>query len=244
MLRTAIILFAALVVVSLPTNARAAEPFDGAMVLAMSWQPAFCEGARRRPECRSQTADRYDASHFALHGLWPQPGSRAYCGVGERVIATDKARRWRDLPPLGLSKEMQHALWRIMPGTRSFLHRHEWIKHGTCYSAKPETYYRHSVALMEAINRSAVQDLFERSIGRRLTNDAIRRAFDTAFGPGVGARVRVSCRRDGRREIISEITLGLNGALGERPDIRALALASRPTKRGCPAGIVDAAGFQ
>lgn len=136
---------------------------------------------------------RCDTSHFSPHGLWPQPGSRSYCNVDGRLIATDKKRRWRELPELGLSLEMHKALWRIMPGSQSFLHRHEWIKHGTCYSAQPERYYRDSVRLMEAINASAVRDLFATNIGRRLTNRQIRNAFDTAFGRWAGERVRISC---------------------------------------------------
>lgn len=210
----------------------------------MSWQPAFCERAKRRPECRTQKNGRYDTSHFSLHGLWPQPGSRSYCDVDDRLIAADKRRRWRDLPALGLSKEMRKILWKIMPGSRSFLHRHEWIKHGTCYSAKPERYYRDSVNLMEAINASAVRDLFASNIGRRLTNRQIRSVFDEAFGHGAGLRVRVSCKRDGRRDLIVEITLGLSGIVGDKPDIGKLIAASSPTKPGCPAGIVDPAGFQ
>jgi ribonuclease T2 len=35
-------------------------------VLAVSWQPAFCETRPRLPECRSQTADRFDASNFRI----------------------------------------------------------------------------------------------------------------------------------------------------------------------------------
>lgn len=154
------------------------------MVLAISCQPAFCEREKRRPGCSSQKNGRYDTSHFLLHGLWPQPGGRLYCNVDGRLIATDKKRRWRDLSALSLSQEMRKALWRIMPGSQSFLHRHEWIKHGTCYSAQPERYYRDSVRLMEAINASAVRDLIAGNIGRRLTNRQIRDVFDKVFGRG------------------------------------------------------------
>src|SRR3546814_1497468 len=41
-------------------------------VLAVSWQPAFCETRPAKPECVTQDEDRFDASHFALHGLWPR----------------------------------------------------------------------------------------------------------------------------------------------------------------------------
>ena len=97
---------------------------------------------------------------------------------------------------------------------------------------------------MEAINASAVRDLFASNIGRRLTNRQIRSVFDEAFGHGAGLRVRVSCKRDGRRDLIVEITLGLSGIVGDKPDIGKLIAASSPTKPGCPAGIVDPAGFQ
>src|SRR3546814_5265076 len=50
-------------------------------VLAVSWQPAFCETRPAKPECVTQDEDRFDASHFALHGLWPQPRGNVSCGV-------------------------------------------------------------------------------------------------------------------------------------------------------------------
>ncbi len=222
-----------------------AEPVEPmALVLAMSWQPAFCEKFSRKRECRSQNAGRYDATHFALHGLWPQPRGREYCGVSDRDRETDKRRRWRDLPDVALSAGLRDRLDTVMPGVQSYLDRHEWIKHGTCYSSDMETYYRDSLGLMDAINASSVRDLFARSIGRRLDAFRIRQAFDDAFGRGVGRRVRVSCRDDGNRRLIGEITLGLEGVVGETPDIGKLALASRTLRGGCPGGIVDPVGLQ
>ena len=59
-------------------------------LLAASWQPAFCEQRPDRPECASQTATRYDANHFALHGLWPGPRNNSYCNINKIGIATDR----------------------------------------------------------------------------------------------------------------------------------------------------------
>jgi len=42
-------------------------------LLALTWQPSFCENKPNRKECRTQTTNRYDAKHWSLHGLWPQP---------------------------------------------------------------------------------------------------------------------------------------------------------------------------
>ena len=40
------------------------------LVLSISWEPAFCENHDNKSECASETLDRFDASHFTLHGLW------------------------------------------------------------------------------------------------------------------------------------------------------------------------------
>src|SRR5947209_557529 len=49
-------------------------------VLSLSWEPSFCETHNRKPECAEEKADDFDATHFTLHGLWPQ--SSEYCNVG------------------------------------------------------------------------------------------------------------------------------------------------------------------
>lgn len=215
-------------------------------VLAASWQPGFCETRPNKTECESQTADRFDASHFALHGLWPQPRSNVYCQVAPDLAAADKAGRWQDLPAVELSPETEAELDKVMPGTASFLERHEWIKHGTCTGDTMEEYYADSLALMRGLNASAVRDLFAASIGATLTSARIREAFDAAFGPGAGARVRVACVTDpsnGRR-LIGELTIGLSGEIDEDASLADLIFAAPATDPGCPQGIVDAAGLQ
>lgn len=213
-------------------------------VLAASWQPAFCETRPRKPECRSQTETLFDARYFSLHGLWPQPRANIYCGVSARDRQADKRGRWDRLPALRLSPETRAELDEVMPGTQSLLQRHEWIKHGTCHDGDAEDYYRDSLRLMAALNASGVQDLFEASIGKRLSAQAVRAAFDAAFGPGAGARVKLSCVGDGGRRLIREITIGLKGALDEEARFADLILAAPPTSPGCPGGIVDPVGLQ
>ena len=67
-------------------------------LLAVSWQPAFCEQRPKKPECASQTANRYDATHFSLHGLWPGPRSNSYCNIAKFIVDTDKKGRWGNYP--------------------------------------------------------------------------------------------------------------------------------------------------
>ena len=213
-------------------------------VLAFSWQPAFCETSPRKPECRTQNANRFDAVHFSLHGLWPQPRSRAYCGVVEDEIKRDKQGRWEELQALQLTAETRSELERVMPGTQSFLHRHEWVKHGTCHDGGPQEYFEQSLALMRQLNRSNLRALFAENLGRELSGEQIRAVFERDFGSDAGKRLRISCKQDGDRRIIVEITLGLTGEIKDDPDMQRLIAAAKPTDPGCPGGIVDPVGLQ
>ena len=133
----------------------------------------------------------------------------------------------------------------VMPGTQSALQRHEWVKHGSCYGdGSPEKYFADSLLLIGALNQSAVQDLFEAHIGQRVETNSIRDAFDVAFGAGAGDRVSVSCRRDGGRELITELLLHLEGNVPENLNLGELLQAAEPVRTKCHAGIVDPAGLQ
>jgi ribonuclease T2 len=50
------------------------------------------------------------------------------------------------------------------------------------------------------------------------------------------------CRKDGSREIITGITIGLGSTEGD--DLKALIAKAGTTRFGCVEGIVDAAGAQ
>jgi ribonuclease T2 len=213
-------------------------------VLAISWEPAFCEGLPDKVECKAETASSFEATSFALHGLWPQPRSNSYCGVSAADKASDNAHNWPALPEVKLSAGTRAALDKLMPGTQSDLERHEWITHGTCYGADQETYFAAAIAAASAINASPVRDLFAAHIGQSLTLADVRGAFDKAFGAGTGDRVRVSCSPDGNRRLIEEITIGLSGTVSHFEDLGSLILAAPTTSGGCPSGIVDAIGLQ
>lgn len=222
----------------------AAASFDGDLVLAVSWQPSFCETRPQRPECRSQTATRFDAEHFTLHGLWPQPRGNVYCGLSEVEASDMRDRRWSRLPAVPLSEDTRRALDRAMPGTQSNLQRHQWMKHGTCYAAQPETYFRHALMLLDEFNGSAVRDFFVESIGQRITAEEVRRRFDAAFGSAAGDRVVVRCRDDGGRRLITELQIHLRGPLDDESRLGEGMAAAGTRGAGCRSGIVDPVGLQ
>lgn len=214
-------------------------PPEGRFVLAATWQPAFCELRRARPECRSQTEARLDASHFSLHGLWPEPRERVYCGVPAETREHSEGGDWSRLPPVGLSEATRERLASLMPGAASHLERHQWVKHGSCYGTDEEAYFLHSLALLDQLNASRVRALFAEHAGRHLSARQIRDAFDRAFGRAAGERVRVHCE-DG---MIVELRIALSGQVRTGAELGALIAQAPGRSVGCRGGRVDRAGW-
>lgn len=221
-----------------PSVPRASDELRDEYVLAASWQPAFCETRPRVSECRDGARDDVG---FSLHGLWPQPRGREYCGVAERIVAIDESGDWQRLPDFEASPTTRDRLAEIMPGVASGLDRHEWWKHGTCFPGDAEAYYDVSIRLIDELNQSAVRDLFEASIGDTLTASDIRASFDEAFGRGAGDRVLVDCVETGDRRLIRELRIELSGAASE--PLGDLIASAERVPAGCRSGEVDAAGF-
>jgi ribonuclease T2 len=216
-----------------------AETRPAEYILSLSWQPAFCQNHGTKPECSGETAASVDATHLSLHGLWPQPFRNQYCGLAAALVDNDKHGDWKTLPAVDLDPALRARLAAAMPGTRSLLERHEWLRHGTCYGADQNTYFGDALALSDAVNGSAVQALFAANVGKEITATAIRQAFDEAFGAGAGERVKVSCEGKGDQRVIAEITIGLVGKPGSGHGLAELMAGARPTSPGCPSGIVD-----
>ena len=208
-------------------------------VLALSWEPAFCSGIKGKAECKSETSASYEATHFSLHGLWPQPRRNVFCGVDRATAALDDQHQWEQLPVPQMSAETKAALDKVMPGTQSVLERHEWIKHGTCYPAgDADVFFKDQVRLINDVNSSAVQAFMAANIGKTIQTPDLRKKFDEAYGKGAGERVRVSCSKDG---MLSEITIGLKGDISSGAKLNDLIAASETTDAGCPASFLFAA---
>ena len=215
-------------------------PKDGIpfYVLALSWEPAFCEAMKGKAECKNETSASYEATHFSLHGLWPQPRNNAFCGVDAATAALDDQHQWEQLPEPQLTPTTKAALDQVMPGTQSVLQRHEYIKHGTSYPAgKAEQYFKDEIRLANEVNNSAVQKFMAANIGKTIQMSDLRAKFDEAFGAGAGDRVRVSCDKQGR---FSEMTIGLKGDIPSGKGLAELIAASETTDTGCQSGLVDA----
>jgi ribonuclease T2 len=103
-------------------------------ILALSWSPQFCRTRGSNPDHATQCGTR-NRFGFILHGLWPDgPGRNdpAYCAPAE-----------------ALTTPLIRENFCMMPSAK--LQQHEWAKHGTCMSAKPEHYFKAASILYGAI---------------------------------------------------------------------------------------------
>jgi ribonuclease T2 len=186
-------------------------------VLALCWQPAFCETQPQKEECVTQHAQRYDAQNFALHGLWPSLANDPqhtfnYCDVPRAVVAQDSVD-WCDLPALPLSAEVWDDLTVIMPGTASCLQNHEWYKHGTCAGMSAEAYFALSHHLTALFSQTAFDDYVADHAGETVQRSALLDRFAQEFGSDHVDCLTLRCDRVEGTSLLTEIQLTL------RPDI-------------------------
>jgi ribonuclease T2 len=213
-----------------------ASPVSSQNLLALSWQNAFCETHRYKRECKRGLGSLFKKSNFTLHGLWPQPRRKEYCGVPKRYVIADRHKQWQRLPEPKLSSHTKAALTGVMPGVSGKLHRHEWVKHGSCYGTDAERYFSDAIALTQAVRHSEAARFFQKNEGKRVTLEKVREAFDQAFGKGSGSRVELRCNRG----LITEVWLHL-GRGGS--DLSKALQSGRKIHSRCRYGIIDKAGY-
>lgn len=194
-------------------------------LLAISWQNAFCETHRNKRECRNVKRDAFSATHFTLHGLWPQPHDNNYCKKTKKVY---------------LEKQLYKKLLHIMPAASSGLHQHEWKKHGTCYKTSPERYFEDSILLLNQVNSSGIRDFFVRNIGQTVTLKQVRFAFDKAFGQGSGKKVKMNCHKG----LVTELQINLQGNISQAEKMSKLLKNAKNAQNGCQKGRIDRVGFR
>lgn len=216
-------------------------------VFAVSWEPAFCETKPGKTECAAETAGGFDATHFSLHGLWPQPIGNQFCKVSPDIKALAEHNQFSALPPVNLSAPVRASLDQAMPGTKSSLERHEWWRHGTCaQGASPDLYFTTAITLLGQLNGSKLRDLFVAHIGGEVTLDQIRDALNASFGAGAGDRIQVQCVGKGGDRTITQIEINIAGnVIGDQPSLSQLIAAGPPMKQtSCPSGLVQQVGGQ
>ncbi len=219
-------------------------------VLALSWQPAFCETKPGKEECIAQTEARFDAKNFALHGLWPNvmndPNHRfGYCDLSQDVIAQDKAGQWCDMPPLDLSTATELDLSTYMPGTASCLQNHEWYKHGVCTGMSPDDYYALADHLVSLFDQTAFNQYIAAHIGETVSRSEVLAQFEREFGDGSANYLTLRCRSVEGTSLLTEIQIVLQKDLSAPYNFRDLFPDLRISPHGnCPVRFkIDRAGL-
>lgn len=103
--------------------------------LALSWSREFCRGREKDPAMDYQCSGKIGDFGFVLHGLWPEaagPDYPQYCRKAAQ-----------------LSRKVVAENICMTPSVQ--LLQHEWAKHGTCMTRKPETYFGAAKLLFNAI---------------------------------------------------------------------------------------------
>ena len=205
-------------------------------LLAISWQNAFCQTHQYKKECKNMSSSDFGAFNFVLHGLWPQPRNNQYCNVDKKQVGMDKNKQWHRLDKLELSSEVRTQLAKLMPGYSSNLHKHEWIKHGTCYGTNASDYYSDAMILMTQVNDSGVQKFFKQNIGKTVRLEDIRKEFDKEFGSGAGKHVTMNCNRG----LVTELWLHIGN---KGTTLAELLKGGERPRKSCYKGRIDAVGF-
>lgn len=214
---------------SAPTGGGAQE------VLSVSWQPGYCVARPKSRGCADFSATSTAARQFSLHSRFQL--RKSYCGIEAGLKQRARKGKWTDLPDITLASATKERLLAAMPAARLGLDRQQWLRSGSCVAASAEAYYGRSLDLLDQLNASPVRALFSGKAGGSVTLADVRAAFDAAFGPGAGERVRLSCRKAGDRTIVVGLTIGLAAGEGLLP---ALIEGSSPTKSRCAEGITGA----
>ncbi len=229
--------------VSQPSGACNTSGQEDSYKLALSWQPAFCETHRDKPECHVTDQKAYQARNFTLHGLWPNKKS---CGTGYGYCGEvrNKPGHFCDYPALSLATEIRLELEQVMPSARagSCLQRHEWHKHGTCQTKwSIDKYHQIASDLTRQFNESGIAYFISRNIGKQVDETDFYKRVDCALGENAHKRMRLKCKGGNLVDIY--INLPKNLVQGEL--LGAAVLRANPDfKSGCNGSFrIDPIGF-
>lgn len=145
-------------------------------VLAVTWQPGFCEhdrGGPAKPECQAMKKGALTVNHFTLHGLWPNKQS---CGIDYGQCEGAE---------LDLSADTVEYIKPWMPnfhyGTQ--FGNYEWKKHGVCQTAmSDDAYFRFAVDLLKSFNDSQVGQYIRGNVGGEVSREQVYSKLADEFG--------------------------------------------------------------
>jgi ribonuclease T2 len=205
-------------------------------VLAITWQPGFCEHAKyngKKPECDAMNSGALEAKNLSLHGLWP---NKKECGT-QYGSCSGK--------PFALSKETIDKVAPWMPNfffERTF-GAYEWNKHGKCQALPPDEYFIKAVSAVKVVNDSEVGKIVLGNAGKSFkVNDFFERVA-ARHGEKAANAITLVCIQ---RKYLQEIRVSLALDFSTERDLPQMVSNARPAGAraiGCADEVyVEAAG--
>jgi len=173
-------------------------------LLVLSWHNSFCKTHSNKKECRRNGGNA--KNHLVLHGLWPQPRNNSYCGVSQSIKHKDKSKMWNALPKLNLQNKTIKLLEQYMPGYQSNLQRHEYYKHGSCYSKDANFYFSNATNLTKEID-TTLGEFFRKNLGKLVSSHNAKKILIKNFGNEIKNKIAFKCKG----KYLSEIWISLKG---------------------------------
>ena len=201
-------------------------------VLVLSWHNTFCETHSNKRECKRDGGEA--KNHLVLHGLWVQPRDKEYCNIDSKIRYLDKSKRWNALPSLNLNSTIKTLMAKYMPGSQSNLQRHEYYKHGSCYSQDANSYFKDALTMTQKIDNTIGKYLRE-NIGKKVNLYSIKKVAAKLLNRDLADKIAIKCKR----RVLSEIWIPIKG---KGSDILNLVKNAKRVHSNCQEAIVDKPG--
>ena len=205
-------------------------------LLAITWQPGFCEHAKyngKKPECDAMNSGTLEAKTLSLHGLWP---NKKECGTNYGSCQG---------PQFSLSKDTIEKIAPWMPNfyyERSF-GAYEWNKHGKCQSLPPDDYFIKAVSAVRVVNESEVGKIVLANTGKSIRVSDFFDKVKARYGDKVASTITLVCTQ---HKYLQEIRVSLALDFATDRDLTQLVANARPAASravGCDDEIyIEAAG--
>jgi ribonuclease T2 len=178
-------------------------------VLAITWQPGFCEHVKyngKKPECDAMNSGALPAKTLSLHGLWP---NKKECGTQYGSCSGEA---------FALSKD---TIEKVAPWMPNFFYErtfgaYEWNKHGKCQSLPPDAYFIKAVSAVRVVNDSEVGKIVLGSVGKSFRVGEFFDRVRARYGDRVANSITLVCTQ---HKYLQEIRVSLPLEFGTDRDL-------------------------
>ncbi|WP_181318606.1 ribonuclease T2 [Photobacterium kishitanii] len=208
---------------SLNTSSKSCDTrndFDS-YVLALTWQPGFCEHFKykgNKPECTAINDGKLNITNLTLHGLWPNKTS---CGT--KYGYCDRYARL----DLSASTVKEIAPWMPNFYYQTKFGEYQWKKHGACQNLDDNAYFLTATKLVEKVDASAIGQFIKSNIGNNVSTASFKKNLISHFGADAVDRISLACSQ-GR--YLNEVRLNIGKSFNVNNSVQEL-LESGPKGR-------------